>query len=435
MVYSKYSYVMIALERQKHPTYAHGGRNFLRKKLLALVVSTAISFSVIPVSSFAATAAQQKAIILQTVNFRDQPSTSGSRIRYLQPGETLDIISTVNSSWLQVRDAKGQTGYVSSSPTYIQIQQAAPAPSTNGEIVSSVSFRTGPSTGASRIRYLSAGEKVTVLEKTNSSWYKITDKNNVTGYVSTSPSYISTSFGQAANAGDIEENGVEATFPAPPNATVVSSVAFRTAPDTTASRIRYLQSGEKLLIISKTNDYWYKVQDSKGVTGYVSTSSKYITSAFVEPYKKLDPAVAVQQVIDAGMRYLGTPYEFGSSRSDTSTFDCSDFVRQAFMDGIGQQLPGDSRSQWSYVSAVGKVTTDWHQLKRGDLMFFMSYKGSSASSYAGIDKSKETITHVGIYLGNGQVLHTYSQASGGVRIDSIAGTAWEFRFLQGGSTF
>jgi cell wall-associated NlpC family hydrolase len=274
-----------------------------------------------------------------------------------------------------------------------------------------------------------------VLEKVNSYWYKITDKSKVTGYISTSPQYISTTFGQTPDEDTNEEEGEEATFPAPPNATVVSSVAFRSGPDTDASRIRYLQSGEKLLIISKTNNYWYKVQDQNSVTGYVSTSSKYISSTFVEPYKQLDPATAAQKVIDAGMHYLGTPYEFGSSRSDTSTFDCSDLVRQAYLEGIGQQLPGDSRSQWSYVAAVGKTSTDWHQLKRGDLMFFMSYKGSSASSYAGIDKASEKITHVGIYLGNGQVLHTYSQASGGVRIDSFAGTAWEYRFLQGGSTY
>jgi len=422
----------------------------MNTKLLALFVSTAISISALPIYALAAAAPAQTALIVQTVNFRDQPSTNGKRIRYLQPGETLEIISQYNSSWLQAKDANGQTGYVSSSPTYIQLQQAPAAPPSNGntnsngsssgKIISSVSFRTGPSTDASRIRYLSAGESVQILEKVNSYWYKVTDKNNVTGYISTSSQYIDTDFGQNDadnndNGAGEEEAGEEASFPAPPNATAVSSVSFRTGPDTDASRIRYLKAGEKVLIISKTSDYWYKIQDQNGVVGYVSTSSSYISTTFTEPYKQLDPSIAAQRVIDAGMRYLGTPYEFGSSRSNTSTFDCSDFVKQAYQDGIGQQLPGDSRSQASYVAAVGKTSTDWHQLKRGDLMFFMSYKGSGAASYAGIDKSKETVTHVGIYLGNGQVLHTYSQASGGVRIDSFAGTAWEYRFIQGGSTY
>lgn len=66
-------------------------------------------------------------------------------------------------------------------------------------------------------------------------------------------------------------------------------------------------------------------------------------------------------------------------------------------------------------------------------MFFMSYKGSRASSYARINKFNQRITHVGIYLGNGKMLHTFSKASGGVRIDSISGKHWEHRFIFGGS--
>ncbi|WP_328285281.1 NlpC/P60 family protein [Paenibacillus alkaliterrae] len=58
---------------------------------------------------------------------------------------------------------------------------------------------------------------------------------------------------------------------------------------------------------------------------------------------------------------------------------------------------------------------------------------SKSSSYQGINKNTARITHNGIYLGNGKVLHTYSVKSGGVRIDKIDGTHWEKRFLFGGS--
>jgi cell wall-associated NlpC family hydrolase len=37
-----------------------------------------------------------------------------------------------------------------------------------------------------------------------------------------------------------------------------------------------------------------------------------------------------------------------------------------------------------------------------------------------------------MYMGNGKMIHTYSQASGGVRIDKLEG-AWKNRFLFGGS--
>jgi peptidoglycan DL-endopeptidase CwlO len=138
-----------------------------------------------------------------------------------------------------------------------------------------------------------------------------------------------------------------------------------------------------------------------------------------------------QSVIHAGKSYMGTPYEYGSSRSSTSTFDCSDFVRQAFLDGAGIKLPSDSRAQADYVKRIGKYTTDWKRLKPGDIMFFTSYRGTNPSNYSGYSSQK--ITHDGIYLGNGKVLHTYSKQAGGVTISSIEGKHWEYRFVFGGS--
>lgn len=400
----------------------------MKKKLIILLLSATVSLTAVPFQALAYSTEAQKIQIVKSVNFREQPSTSGTRIRYLKPGELLDPVSVHNDNWLQVRDASGKTGYVSSSPAYVQLTTIQVKAEPNATIKKSVSFRTGPSTSDSRIRYLREGESVLILEKPNAYWYKIQDANDQVGYVSTNPQYIETRF-------ESKEDPEEELFQSPPNATIVSSVSFRTHSSTDAPRIRYIQKGEKLLVLDKPNDYWYNVQDKNGIIGYVSTSSKYINTTYVEPYKELSPTIAAQKVIDAGKKYLGVPYEFGSNRYDTSTFDCSDFVRQSYIDGIGQTLPGDSRSQSSYVKSIGKTSSDWRNLKPGDLMFFMSYKGSNASSYTDIDKSTEKITHVGIYLGDGNILHTYSVDSGGVRIDHLAGTPWEYRFLFGGSTY
>jgi cell wall-associated NlpC family hydrolase len=137
-----------------------------------------------------------------------------------------------------------------------------------------------------------------------------------------------------------------------------------------------------------------------------------------------------QNVIRAGLKYIGTPYQFGASRSSTRTFDCSSFTRQAFWDGAGVRIPADSRKQAAYVKSVGQTQTNWRNLQPGDLMFFMSYK---PSAYSRLNKSNQRITHVGIYMGNGKILHTYSKASGGVKISDIAGTQWEYRYIIGGS--
>jgi len=141
----------------------------------------------------------------------------------------------------------------------------------------------------------------------------------------------------------------------------------------------------------------------------------------------------IEKTISLGMKYKGTPYQFGSSRSNSKTFDCSDFVKWIFKRGAGKTLPSTSAAQGAYVKKNTKEKTSWRSLKRGDLMFFMSYKGSKKSNYSKLNKSKQKVTHVGIYLGNGKILHTYSKASGGVRVDSIAGKHWDYRFLYGGT--
>ncbi|MBN2982284.1 C40 family peptidase [Cohnella algarum] len=235
-------------------------------------------------------------------------------------------------------------------------------------------------------------------------------------------------------AGTILSGQVSASA-AKDDAVIVKSVKFRDKPSLSSERIRFLQVGEHVNVLERVNPYWYKVKDGQGQTGYVTTQSRYISMVGASTGEETTQtaAGAANNVIKAGMKYWGTPYEFGSNRSNTRTFDCSDFVRQAFKDGTGIILPGNSRTQAAYVKKIGKTTTKWRDLKPGDIMFFMSYKGSKSSNYSGINKSAQRITHNGIYLGNGKILHTYSVKSGGVRIDSIEGKHWEYRFVFGGS--
>lgn len=300
-----------------------------------------------------------------------------------------------------------------------------------GEIQSSVSFRDRPSTSSTVMKYLSKGSRVAILEQVNSYWYKVKDNNGKIGYVSTASKYIEVVGSLNGNSGN---SGSSA------NAVIVSTVSFREAPSTDGRRIRYMSKGETVAVTGQPNSYWYAVRDSRGVQGYVSSRAEYIQVNGSIPGggqqgggQQAGNSAQVEKVIATGVKYLGTPYEFGSNRNTTTTFDCSDFVRTAFLEGIGLKLPADSRQQGDYVKGKGSVKTSISQLKRGDLMFFMSYKGTSAASYAGINKSTARITHVGIYLGEGRILHTYSKESGGVRTNDLAGTHWEHRFLFGGS--
>ncbi|GEM_PF-552651 len=219
-------------------------------------------------------------------------------------------------------------------------------------------------------------------------------------------------------------------------ATIIRNVSFREGPTTSAGRIRYLQDGEQVEILQQVNEYWYKIKDNRGTTGYVSTSDTFIDTDYTvaenaSTFTASDNAL-IEDVIAKGRSYWGTPYEFGSDRSSTRTFDCSDFVRRSFIEAAGLYLPTNSRTQADYVEDLGNLVYSMKELQRGDLVFFMSYEGSRASDYANVNVDKERVTHVGIYLGNGEMLHTYSKDSGGVRIDAIDGS-WEHRFLYGGS--
>lgn len=123
-----------------------------------------------------------------------------------------------------------------------------------------------------------------------------------------------------------------------------------------------------------------------------------------------------ERVIQEGLKYVGTPYQFNSSRSSTATFDCSDFVRRTYFDATGTWIPGNSRTQADYVRANGKVTTSWKNLQRGDLMFFTSSTG--------------TINHVAIYMGDGQILHATSNR--GVHVGTM-NSYWINSFSFGGN--
>ncbi|MGG6313961.1 SH3 domain-containing protein [Paenibacillus macerans] len=304
---------------------------------------------------------------------------------------------------------------------------------TKGRIVGGVNFRDKPSLSGDVIGFLKKGSEVVVLDQSNKYFYKVQTEEGTVGYVSANDKYI-----------EVESVAVTPSQPYlgwP--ATVSYGVNMRNEPSTSGDVIAMLRKGTQLTILEQSNEHFYKVQTSGGQIGYVSTIDKYLEingqgNPPSEPAPTPTPepvnviSQQIEQMIQTGMKYLGTPYEFGSNRNTTTTFDCSDFTRQAYKEALGIAIPTDSRKQGSFIQDNGTAVYSIDKLKRGDLVFFMSYKGSSAKSYEGINKANERITHVAIYLGNGQLLHTYSSESGGVKLDQLDGS-WVYRFMYGGS--
>ncbi|MBP1962487.1 C40 family peptidase [Paenibacillus aceris] len=142
----------------------------------------------------------------------------------------------------------------------------------------------------------------------------------------------------------------------------------------------------------------------------------------------------VENVIETAKSYLGTPYVYGSDRLDPTSFDCSDFTRWVYLSALRMDLPWDAKNQAAYVEALSKRKyTDLKQAKRGDLLFFTSFRGNRAADYVSLDPSQKTITHMGIYLGDGKIIHSASKKTGGVRIDHMFFKHLQYRFVLGGS--
>lgn len=107
-------------------------------------------------------------------------------------------------------------------------------------------------------------------------------------------------------------------------------------------------------------------------------------------------------ITSTAKEFVGIPYLWGGTSA--KAFDCSGFTKTVyFMNGV--ILPRDASQQVNVGDNVD-VGNDFENLKAGDLLFFGKKK---------TEKQKEKVTHVAIYLGDGEFIH----ASGRVKTNSL----------------
>lgn len=116
---------------------------------------------------------------------------------------------------------------------------------------------------------------------------------------------------------------------------------------------------------------------------------------------------SVQDAVDQALDMLGIPYRRGGSRPDAG-FDCSGFVSHVFNEAVGLVLPRSSRE----LSQTGSKI-DRPDLRPGDLVFF--------------NTMRRAFSHVGIYVGNGQFVHS-PRAGGRVRVEDMGDSYWKKRY-------
>lgn len=115
---------------------------------------------------------------------------------------------------------------------------------------------------------------------------------------------------------------------------------------------------------------------------------------------------AAQIAIEA-LSLVGIRYRYGGN-SPEQGLDCSGLVRYVFREAGGTDLPRTSQE----MSRRGEPV-DKQDLKPGDLVFFNTLN--------------RAFSHVGIYLGNNQFVHSPS-AGRNVRVEDMDMTYWKARF-------
>lgn len=137
--------------------------------------------------------------------------------------------------------------------------------------------------------------------------------------------------------------------------------------------------------------------DGEAATDADSTPAETAASAALEA-----DAAAESDVASIALQYVGYPYVWGGNSPSTG-FDCSGFTQYVYAQ-LGLNLPHQSESQrvWAQSNGVQVSAVD---AQPGDLMW----------KYG----------HVGIYLGNGMMIHA-STSSTGVIVSSTSYATFEY---------
>ncbi len=117
---------------------------------------------------------------------------------------------------------------------------------------------------------------------------------------------------------------------------------------------------------------------------------------------------AIQSLLQYALNQDGVSYHRGGT-SPENGFDCSGFVRYVFDRVEGVTLP-HSASALSQIGNRIKTT----EMLPGDLVFFRFMRN--------------TISHVGIYLGNDQFIHASSTRTGSVMVSNLTDSYWAKHF-------
>lgn len=213
-------------------------------------------------------------------------------------------------------------------------------------------------------------------------WYKVTS-GKVTGYVS--KQYLVT----GDEAESIAEQEIKTV------ATVNTETLNVRAEKSTDAAVLSQVGNSEAFTVNSVADGWVEisVDDSVGYISqdYVTLAQALPTAKTIEQVKYGDGVSDVRaSVVSYALQFVGNRYVWGGTSLEKGV-DCSGFTMR-ILGKYGISLPHSSRAQPSYGTKISAS-----EAKPGDLFFY----GSGRS-----------ISHVAIYIGNGQIVHASNKRDG-----------------------
>lgn len=213
-------------------------------------------------------------------------------------------------------------------------------------------------------------------------WYKVTS-GKVTGYVN--KQYLVT--GDEAEA--IAEQEIKTV------ATVNTETLNVRAEKSTEAAVLSQVGNSEVFTVNSVADGWVEisVDDSVGYISqdYVTLAQALPTAKTIEQVKYGDGVSDVRaSVVSYALQFVGNRYVWGGTSLENGV-DCSGFTMR-ILGKYGVSLPHSSKAQPSCGTKISASDA-----KPGDLFFY----GSGRS-----------ISHVAIYIGNGQIVHASNKRDG-----------------------
>jgi cell wall-associated NlpC family hydrolase len=325
-----------------------------------------------------------------TVNVRAGASTSSAVVGVLHGGNSVSATGAATNGWTTV-SYNGHTAYVFSSYLKAAGTTATPPPAATSASVSAmtleaVNVRTGPGATYSVVTVLPKGRAITTTSVTQNGYTQLTDGH-----------WISSSWISAVST-TLADSLPVVTAPPTPTPTPTPPPTPAPLPAITGQ----VRATAALMIRTTSGADYTSLGDIPAgtvlnVTGVVTNgvaqivyngAVRWVNANYIVPVTAAGPSSNAAAVALAfALAQVGKAYVWGGN--GPNAYDCSGLTTAAYKHA-GITIPRTSQSQFNVGTPVTLA-----QLQPGDLVFY----------YAGI-------THVGMYIGKGRIVHAANPTSG-----------------------